>query len=188
MTKNLILKKTLELLTESSYSNVSMKMIAKACDISEPAIYYHFKNKNELFNNLAMSILEQSRELFKSALQLDLSLHDTLVVIADNYLTGLEDFPNFPKAYLALVTDPSFKVVVDNLQNEIDNVQLLLIQLFSREQLRGEIGMDVDVEVVCHMFRGVIIEFMMSSTYLNKTEIPESETIVQILLQGVLKR
>jgi len=152
--KQLILEQTLNLLADSGYSNVSMNMIAKACGISEPAIYYHFNSKIELFRILVFSVLEKARELIVSAAEKNESLHDTLFIIAQNYLYGLKEFPSFPRAYLALATDPSLKMVIEDLQDEIEDIQVLFMDILSREFLRGTIRTDADLGVACRMFRG----------------------------------
>ncbi len=186
--KQLILKQTLELMTESSYSNISMKMIAKSCGISEPAIYYHFKSKEALFRVLVFSVLKKAKRLIVSVAEKNESLHDTLVIIAQNYLHGLEEFPSFPRAYLALATDPTLRIVIDDLQNEIESIQILFMDILSRELLKETIREDVDLGVACRMFRGSILAFMMSSIYSRSTIIPPPETIVDILFHGILKR
>ena len=186
--KELILEQTLNLLAESSYSNISMKMIARSCGISEPAIYYHFKNKEALFRVLVFSVLDKARTLILSVAEKNVSLHDTLVIIAQNYLHGLKEFPSFPRAYLALATDPSLKIVIDDLQDEIESIQILFMDLISKELPKGTIREDVDPGIACRMFRGSILAFMMSSIYARSTVIPPPDAIVDTLLYGILKR
>ena len=185
--KQLILEQTLNLLADSSYSNVSMNTIAKACGISEPAIYYHFSSKIELFRILVFSVLEKARELIVSAAEKNESLHDTLLIIAQNYLCGLKEFPSFPRTYLALATDPSLRLVIEDLQDEIEDIQVLFMDILSREFQRGTIRTDADLGVACRMFRGSILALMMSSIYDKTTVIPSPEAIVDILLNGLMK-
>lgn len=42
-TKELILKKALDMFAKSGYDSVSIRDIAKAVNIKESSIYYHFK-------------------------------------------------------------------------------------------------------------------------------------------------
>jgi len=185
--KVLILDRTLGLLSQTNYSDISMKSIARACGISEPAIYYHFKSKNKLFRELVFSVLEEARQLVISAASRNESLRDTLVFIARYYLQDLESSPIFPRAYLALATDPSLKTVIENLQDEIEYIQILFMDIFSRELLDGTIREDADLDVACRMFRGSVLAVMMSSVYARTTLIPSPEAIVDLLLNGLLK-
>lgn len=47
-TKEVIVQKALKLFLEKGFYHVSMSMIAAAVGISKPAIYHHFKNKDDL--------------------------------------------------------------------------------------------------------------------------------------------
>ncbi|QBD79482.1 TetR/AcrR family transcriptional regulator [Ktedonosporobacter rubrisoli] len=49
------------------YDNVSLQAIADQLHISKPALFYHFKNKQELFYEMLLSVLEQLHEIFASA-------------------------------------------------------------------------------------------------------------------------
>lgn len=47
-TRNLIIKKTLELYKEMGYENTTVTAICKACSITKGTFYYHFPNKDEI--------------------------------------------------------------------------------------------------------------------------------------------
>ncbi|SFJ83913.1 transcriptional regulator, TetR family [Paenibacillus sp. UNC496MF] len=57
-TKEKILEKAQELLLEKGYGNVSLTDIAAAVNISQPALYKHFKNKADLWELLAFNWLD----------------------------------------------------------------------------------------------------------------------------------
>lgn len=51
-TKELILKKALDMFAKLGYNAVSIRDIAKAVNIKESSIYYHFKNKQDILDSL----------------------------------------------------------------------------------------------------------------------------------------
>ena len=51
-TKELILKKALDMFAKSGYDSVSIRDIAKAVNIKESSIYHHFKNKQDILDSL----------------------------------------------------------------------------------------------------------------------------------------
>lgn len=51
-TKNLILEVALDLFSKRGYSSVSVRDICGNVGIKESSIYYHFKNKQEIFDDL----------------------------------------------------------------------------------------------------------------------------------------
>ncbi|WP_084029301.1 TetR/AcrR family transcriptional regulator [Lebetimonas sp. JH292] len=48
--KQKIIKTALKHFAINGYKNTSMQDIAKELNITKPALYYHFKNKNDLYN------------------------------------------------------------------------------------------------------------------------------------------
>jgi len=50
--KEEILKVALNIFAKKGYENTSLEEIAKEVNITKPAIYYHFKNKSELYNQI----------------------------------------------------------------------------------------------------------------------------------------
>jgi AcrR family transcriptional regulator len=52
VTKKEILKVSLKHFALKGYENTSLEDIAKELNITKPAIYYHFKNKNSLYNQI----------------------------------------------------------------------------------------------------------------------------------------
>ncbi|WP_456488471.1 TetR/AcrR family transcriptional regulator [Caminibacter pacificus] len=50
--KEKILKTALKHFAKSGYENTSMKEIAEDLGITKPALYYHYKSKNDLYNEI----------------------------------------------------------------------------------------------------------------------------------------
>ena len=51
-TKEDILQIALKHFANKGYENTTLEDIAKEIDITKPAIYYYFKNKEELYNEI----------------------------------------------------------------------------------------------------------------------------------------
>ncbi len=61
-TRQRILQQAEELFAARGYHGVSMREIAEACEMSKAAIYYHFKNKEDLYiENLRQALEELGR-------------------------------------------------------------------------------------------------------------------------------
>lgn len=68
-TKEKILQKAQELLLQKGYGNVNLTDLASAVNISQPALYKHFKNKENLWEVLAINWLDNMLvELFPYAI------------------------------------------------------------------------------------------------------------------------
>src|SRR5690625_6951788 len=69
LTREVIMGVARELLVEKGYANVSMRQIANKINCSHGAIYYHFKNKAELFYALVEDHFSIRSEEHTSELQ-----------------------------------------------------------------------------------------------------------------------
>lgn len=56
--KQQIIKEALELLNESGLEGVTLRKLASRLDVQAPALYWHFKNKKALVNEMAEAILQ----------------------------------------------------------------------------------------------------------------------------------
>ncbi|WP_196603329.1 TetR/AcrR family transcriptional regulator [Pectinatus haikarae] len=146
-TKEKILKKAEELLLEKGYGNVSLTTLAAAVNISQPALYRHFKNKTELWEVLAFNWLDAVlTDLFpykidskKSQQQI---IHDWLWTLANAKYNAYKAEPVMFKLYTEyLSANPSLVAKhMNNLVSSLatasgmtDNQETLcMIGLFSR--------------------------------------------------------
>ena len=56
--KDEIIKIALKHFAKTGYENTSLEEIANDLDMTKPAIYYHFKNKRELYNQIFLKYFE----------------------------------------------------------------------------------------------------------------------------------
>ncbi len=68
-TKKRILKVAEKFFVDFNYFTVSMDDIAKELNISKPALYYHFKNKEEIFVEMSKMIFDDFIDRLKKAIQ-----------------------------------------------------------------------------------------------------------------------
>ncbi len=66
-TKDRLLRAAAVQFATQNYSDVSMKSIAAAADITDSAIYNHFKSKDDLFLETLISIIEKYTKKYKEA-------------------------------------------------------------------------------------------------------------------------
>lgn len=76
--KNKILKTAFNLMGKKSIKDVSMNELAKACNITKPALYYYFKDKDEICYTIIKHVLENRNITFKGYLEKNISLKEIL--------------------------------------------------------------------------------------------------------------
>src|SRR5690625_1732070 len=58
LNKEQIIQEALTLLNESGFEGVTLRKLASRLDVQAPALYWHFKNKKTLVNEMAEAILQ----------------------------------------------------------------------------------------------------------------------------------
>jgi AcrR family transcriptional regulator len=77
-TKEMILKTAVKYFSKG-YENTSLEEIAKELNITKPAIYYHFKNKKTLYNEIFMQKFREFNFEFENDLEKNMAKYiDTL--------------------------------------------------------------------------------------------------------------
>jgi len=85
-TRDALIASSRTLFTEQGYSKTSLDLIAQSADLTKGAIYHHFKNKQEIFETIMISILEESIQYLETHLA---SITDTIqkaIIAVDLFL------------------------------------------------------------------------------------------------------
>lgn len=86
LTKEMIMDAARDLFSNNGYAHVSMRQIAKNLDCSHGAIYYHFKNKAELFFALVEDHFKLLNKILEDIMQLELENREKLKQIFVGYI------------------------------------------------------------------------------------------------------
>ncbi|MBU0984903.1 MAG: TetR/AcrR family transcriptional regulator [candidate division Zixibacteria bacterium] len=84
-----IVRAATDLFSRHGFDRVTIKELAQACDITEPAVYRHFKSKDDIYDAVLDSMAERmkSRDLFDS-----LTESDDVEVVLHKMATHVIDF------------------------------------------------------------------------------------------------
>jgi len=141
-TKQEILKVALEIFATKGYENSSVEEIAKKLNITKPAIYYHFKNKKELYNTIFRNYFSNIE--FKNYNSLEENIKSYIDTLANLFLNN----PNIAKLFskelsneaqnleidTIIILSKTLKHLTDILKNENVNpffIQTLIISSFT---------------------------------------------------------
>ncbi|MBB6445394.1 TetR/AcrR family transcriptional regulator [Bacillus benzoevorans] len=86
LTREMIMNAARDLFAQKGYQHVSMRQIAKELNYSHGAIYYHFKNKAELFYALVEEHFHMLNTELNHILQLELETEEKLRQIFIGYI------------------------------------------------------------------------------------------------------
>jgi len=83
-----------ELYLRDGLEGLSMRKVAEMVGVSAPAIYRHFRNKNELLNEIVVQALRVLEDYLRPGLDAD-SPYERLINMAENYLQFALEQPRF---------------------------------------------------------------------------------------------
>jgi len=117
--KSHILDTARELLLEKGMNATSINQIAKRSELSVGAIYFYFKDKEELFASLQLEGLELLHGAIEQAVHKKVSPEKKIRAIAAAYLQFSEEHKNYFDIINYFLTSPA-TIFPPNLKNEID--------------------------------------------------------------------
>ena len=80
-----IMTVSLELISSNGIQGFTIKKLSEKIGISEPAIYRHFKNKEEILKTILLSFFEKTKEKFSNLKENDNSFIDKIKEIINNH-------------------------------------------------------------------------------------------------------
>ncbi len=86
LTREMIMDAAHDLFVSKGYQHVSMRQIAKELEYSHGAIYYHFKNKAELFYALVEEHFQMLDQILDHIMQQDISPREKLNKVLIGYI------------------------------------------------------------------------------------------------------
>ena len=177
-TKENIIKTALRLFLQNGYEKTSLNQIAYKVGITKPAIYHHFKNKDDLFHEVLSFFFEEmgkwSSSRFKSC--------KTLKELLEAFFQSLKSFRevtdillkkeenNTPYSFLELLLsaikkDPSIQKRIEN--GLLYSRELLKNKLLEAQE-KGEIRSDINCEIYAFQIHA-LIEGTTLISYLDKS-------------------
>ncbi len=183
-TRDRILRLADALFAEHGYARVSMRLVATAAGVTKPALYYHFRNKDALFEECVLATQKRMGEMLREASSSVGSLEDRVTAVAQILLTGSPHHP-------VLIQNDIAEHLPGEVREQLDrgfqeNVIGPLAGLFADAGTRGEIRPDVSDEVAATSVLGVCMGFLpVSPPGARPATAPSAGVIAQVVLHGV---
>ncbi len=182
-----LLQAGIELLSEKTFSEITMDLVAESSNMSKPMIYYYFKNKEGYYRSLARYLLRLSREMLKEMFSPDFSLRESLIRYVKFRIEFAETEPGLAKAYMSMIHDPNIGLMIEDLKSEFNLIRTELFDpVFDRAVETGEIDQGTDRMLVMIMINSTMIAFTLK--ILNRfpsIEFPDPAGIVDMIFDGI---
>lgn len=172
-----------DLFVERGFDGVSMQQIAAAAGLTKAAIYYHFRDKEDLFGHVI------KREMEHACLVLDGVLAEEAPLRTHLERMAVASFGWFQSDFGRLVGDLKHHVSPTRraaIGCDVDAPNLLVLPRIERAVAEGELRADLDPQLVVSLYFGLLWT-QMQRAKLEGTP-PRRETasaIVDILFCGI---
>lgn len=174
--KSHILDTARKLLLEKGLAATSINQIAKHSELSVGAIYFYFKDKEELFAALQLEGLDLLHQSIQESVDLQASPEEKIRAIAKAYLQFSEEHKNYFDIINYFLASPE-TIFPTNLKAEIDehgNASIFALTSAIREGIDAGVFKDVDPRrqaiILWSAFHGVIQLRKLEKTILGKGE------------------
>ena len=186
-TRDRILRLADQLFAEHGYPRVSMRMVATAAGVTKPALYYHFRNKDALFEECVLATQKRMGEMLAGAASSGATLEERLRAVAHILLTGSPHHPVLIQNDIAEHLPPEVRERLD--QGFRSTVFGPLTTLFSEAGGRGDLRTGITDGVAATAMLGVCMAFLPGAPAAGAApEGPVAEIVGDVLLWGVGSR
>ncbi len=182
-----LLNAGVELLSEKTFSEISMDQVAERSSVSKPMIYYYFNNKEGYYRALAEHLLKVARSMMQKLCDPAISMRENLVRYVRFRIDFVEKNPGIANAFLSIITDPNIGMLINEMQEEFDIMRMEFIDpMFDRAIESGEVTSGVNRMIVMMMLNSLLISYTVKKiNRLCEHDEMKPEEVVGIIFDGI---
>lgn len=184
-----ILDEAAVLFSQLGYERTSMREIAKRVGVSKPAIYYHFSNKQTLFEELVTTSFQMSKKTFNYVVEHEGDPVQKLKDIAIRLFNSTRDNPERARFLHDLSAGNIRKNIRLNHRKVFSKHEVLFNQIIDSGKNQGIIKKDLDNFTFIMVFMGTINMYMIAyiKGEIERLDDKTAEHIIDLLLNGIKK-
>ncbi len=168
-TRDRILDAAEDVFNESGYSNTTLNEIAEAAGVTRGAIYWHFKNKEDLFQAMCLRIRVPMDAQIEGIVEK--GVNDPIAQLSRTHETIMLEVinnPHYRKVLNILFHKCEFTRETDQIviqQKEWHTYSRNIIRtILVNAQKKAQLPADLDIELACNllgfMFRGLLADWL----------------------------
>lgn len=187
--KATILKEAASLFSKRGYERTSMREIAERTGVSKAAIYYHFANKQSLFEELINTSFEISKQRMEEIAN---SNHDPIQQLKDLTIArfkSTKENPEMMRFIYDLTTGNIHKTIELDHNQVFSKHQQCISQIINNGKRLGLLNQDLDCIDFTMIYIGTINMYIMSylKGYTKELSDQKAEHVINLLLNGIKK-
>lgn len=173
---------TIEIIDELGIQGLSTREIARRQDISEGALFRHFRSKNELLLAVLEYFSEFDNDIFQSTKLKNLRPRDAIIYLINSHVEYYENYPAITSILLNLDVLRYETELTDKVDNIIEKRTGYLKELVDLAQQEGEIRPDVNADNIPDIIFGFFIMICLEWK-ISKRKFSLKEKILSTLIQ-----
>jgi TetR/AcrR family transcriptional regulator len=184
-----ILNTALKLFARKGYAGSTIREICQAAGVTKPVLYYHFRCKEHLYQELMMDIFNQTRKNLLRLSQFRGSLRERLILYVSSELRNCRKDPDNIRLLFRMMFSPEGEYPYFNFIEEFKR-ERKIIAGFIRESRKSE--RKSDPELVSTALMGLMLMVILEYLFTGRRTLTRSnaERLVDLLLpsSGALDR
>ena len=181
-----IVQAVLDLAFEVGPAQVTTGMIANHLGLTQPAVYKHFRNKEDIWRSIAEGLGNQVEENIAFALAADKAPLDRLRLLFTGHLKLIQNTPALPEIMVARDPKGDQNVVRSQMQSSMTDFQKTITSAVAQGRQDGDLRKDVsDADMTTLLFgiiQGLALRLLMTRNPAVLVE--DGERLLELLLSA----
>ncbi len=185
-----IMSKTLRLIGERGYADVTYQQIADVCGLSRTTLYKYFKNKREIFDFAVLELVESIGKAFNDAVmeRAHLSASDKIRMLYENVMDTMYKDPPLIQAIIEylIALRRRGEPVMKRIRRHTIGMHRLLTRLFREGVESGEFR-QMDCNCAAELVYALLETATMRLTLIETFDKKQFMTFLDALLIGIVQ-
>jgi len=183
--RNSILNVALELFAHKGYAGCSIREICQAAGVTKPVLYYHFRSKEHLYQELMLDIFNQTRKNLLRLSKFRGTLRDRLILYVSTEFRNCKRDPNTIRLLFRMMFAPEGEYPRFNFLDEFKR-ERSIVAGFIKE--KDPDGIFRDPELISTALMGVMLVEILEYLFTGRRTLTRrnAEKLVDLLLPSPL--
>jgi TetR/AcrR family transcriptional regulator len=182
-----IMKSAMRVFAKKGYAGASTREICKAAGITKPVLYYHFRSKEHLYQELMIDCFSQQKKTLLRVSKAGGSLRERLVRVLYNDFREVRRDPSQVEMILRTMFAPDSEVPSSNCIEEMEQQRKVIAGFFREAVAKGEAQGDPHLLATALLGINTIAVLEYFFTRRRTLTKRNAERYVDVLLQGCRK-
>lgn len=182
-TKERIAEKARIIFEQKGYAGTSMEDIREASQISKGSIYYHFKNKEELFLYVVEQSSEQWRTMWEEQAKKVTTASEKLYLLAEYYASDMQKPLSLTVPEYMASENIDYKMLIELIQPEYQIFYQIIQEGISSNEFKSDRSTEDLAYILYSTLTGLSIT--QFAGYTNEQFLMLYRSAIDIFLQGI---